>query len=297
MLCSMTGFGEARLEKDETSFRVEIRAVNNRFLKISIRCNEDLPAAAENEIENLVRKYIRRGTVQVALFLDRQPRPGDYRINTQVLLGYYRQVEAAALDAGLTPPSGIEPFLVLPGIVSEMVDPSAYVAEILPSLLTVIAQALEQLQAMRIREGHAMAADMRATCLRIYSLSEEVEQRAPMVVENYRQRLQERMTRLLGEAAEVLKPEDILKEAGLFAERADISEEIVRLRSHVQQFLSVLESPGEEPPGRRLEFLTQEMFREINTMGAKANDAEISRCVVDMKTQVERLREMVQNVE
>ncbi|GIX01806.1 MAG: hypothetical protein KatS3mg112_0743 [Thermogutta sp.] len=297
MLSSMTGFGEARLQKDDTSFRVEIRAVNNRFLKILIRCNEDLPAAVESEIENLVRKHIRRGTVQVTLFLDRHPRPGDYRINSQVLLGYYRQVEAAALEAGLTPPSGIEPFLVLPGIVSELVDPSAYVAEILPSLLAVVTEALEQLQAMRIREGHAMAADMRATCLRIYSLSEEVEQRAPLVVENYRQRLQERMTRLLGEAAGVLKPEDIVKEAGLFAERADISEEIVRLRSHVQQFLSVLDESGEETPGRRLEFLTQEMFREINTMGAKANDAEISRCVVDMKTQVERLREMVQNVE
>ncbi|WP_347245764.1 YicC/YloC family endoribonuclease [Thermogutta sp.] len=297
MLSSMTGFGEARLQKDDTSFRVEIRAVNNRFLKVLIRCNEGLPAAVESAIENLVRKQIRRGTVQVTLFLDRHPRPGDYRINSQVLLGYYRQVEAAALNAGLTPPSGIEPFLMLPGIVSELVDPSAYVAEILPSLLTVVTEALEQLQAMRIREGHAMAADMRATCLRIYSLSEEVEQRAPLVVENYRQRLQERMARLLGEAAGVLKAEDILKEAGLFAERADISEEIVRLRSHIQQFLSVLEEPGDETPGRRLEFLTQEMFREINTMGAKANDAEISRCVVDMKTQVERLREMVQNVE
>lgn len=297
MLVSMTGFGEARMQKDDTSIRVEIRAVNNRFLKIALRCNEDLPASVENELENLVRKFVRRGTVQLTLFVDRQPQAGDYRINPSVLLSYWNQVTGLAVRNGLPPPPGVEAFLTLPGVVSELTDVASYAEALLPDLLRVVEEALKKLQEMRVREGQSMAEDMRANCLKILSLNEQVERRAPVVVENYRQRLQEKMTRLLGDSAELLTPEDILKEAGLFAERADISEEIVRLRSHVQQFLAILSESAEETPGRRLEFLTQEMFREINTMGAKANDAEISRCVVEMKTQVERLREMVQNVE
>lgn len=297
MLVSMTGFGEARMEKDNTSIRVEIRAVNNRFLKIGLRCNEDLPASVENELENLVRRYIRRGTVQLTIFIDRQPQAGDFRINPSVLLGYWQQLTDFAARIGLAPPGNMESFLMLPGVISEVTDPASYTQTLLPALLEITEEALKKLQEMRVKEGRSMAEDLRANCLKILSLNEQAERRAPVVVENYRQRLEEKMTRLLGESAEMLKPEDILKEAGLFAERADISEEIVRLRSHVQQFLAILSDTTEETPGRRLEFLTQEMFREINTMGAKANDAEISRCVVEMKTHVERLREMVQNVE
>ena len=121
-----------------------------------------------------------------------------------------------------------------------------------------------------------MAEDLRANCQRILEIVSQVETRAPMVVEDYRRRLQERMTQLLGPACTALRAEDILKEASLFAERSDISEELVRLRSHVQQFQGVLRKGGEEAPGRQLDFLTQEMLREVNTMGSKANDVEIS---------------------
>lgn len=297
MLISMTGFGEARLQGDNMALRVEIRAVNNRFLKISLRCNEDLAASAENELETIVRNYVRRGTVQLNVFIEREPEASQYRVNRQVLLGYWQQTAALAADVGLAPPTGLEAFFALPGVVTEREDVGAQSEKLLPLLRQVVTDALEKLQQMRQQEGQAMALDMQANCQRILTLTDQVERRAPLIVENYRQRLQERIGRLLADSGVSLQPEDILKEVGLFAERADISEEIVRLRSHIQQFLAIVAGDGEETPGRRLEFLTQEMFREINTMGSKANDAEVSQCVVEMKTHVERLREMVQNVE
>lgn len=297
LLLSMTGFGEARREHDGFSVRVEIRAVNARYLKISIRSNNGITVGVENEVENLIRQMVRRGTVNVNVYLDHEPDPGDYRINSQVLLGYLQQVSQLAVDHGLAPPSGLDSFLLLPGVVSDLSDPAAHSERIRPVVLAAMQEALDKFQQMRQTEGHAMAEDLRANCQRILEIVSQVETRAPMVVEDYRRRLQERMTQLLGPAGTALRAEDILKEASLFAERSDISEELVRLRSHVQQFQGVLRKGGEEAPGRQLDFLTQEMLREVNTMGSKANDVEISHHVVEMKTIVERIREMVQNIE
>jgi len=293
----MTGFGEARREHEGFSVRVEIRTVNARYLKISIRSNNAIPGGLENEVEALIRRAIRRGTVNVGVFVDHEPQAGDYRINGQVLLGYLKQVSNLAVDHGLVPPTTLDSFLLLPGVVSDLSDPAAQSERIRPVVIAAVEEALDRLQAMRRAEGHAMTEDLRANCQRILELVERVEARAPQVVEDYRQRLQERMNQLLGPAVASLRPEDILKEASFFAERSDISEELVRLRSHVQQFQEILTKGGGEAPGRRLEFLTQEMVREVNTMGAKANDVEISHHVVEMKTLVERIREMVQNVE
>lgn len=297
LLLSMTGFGEARRERDGFSVRVEIRAVNARYLKIGIRSNNGLTVGVENEVENLVRQVIRRGTVNVSVYLDHEPDAGDYRINQQVLLGYLQQVSQLAVDHGLAPPGGLEGFLLLPGVVSDLSDPAANSERIRPDVLAAVQEALDKLQQMRATEGKAMADDLRGNCQRLLELVSQVETRAPLVVEDYRQRLQERMVQLLGDAAAALRPEDILKEVSFFAERSDISEELVRLRSHVQQFQGFLDKDREEAPGRRLDFLSQEMLREINTMGAKANDVTISHCVVEMKAIVERIREMVQNIE
>ena len=293
----MTGFGEARREHDGFSVRVEVRAVNARYLKIGIRSNNGLTVGVENEVENLVRQVIRRGTVNVSVFLDYEPDPGDYRINRQVLLGYLQQVSQLAVDHGLVPPGGLEGFLLLPGVVSDLSDPAANSERIRPDVLAAVQEALDKLQQMRATEGEAMADDLRGNCQRLLELVSQVETRAPLVVEDYRQRLQERMVQLLGDAATALRPEDIIKEVSFFAERSDISEELVRLRSHVQQFQGFLDKDREETPGRRLDFLSQEMLREINTMGAKANDVTISHYVVEMKAIVERIREMVQNIE
>jgi uncharacterized protein (TIGR00255 family) len=140
-----------------------------------------------------------------------------------------------------------------------------------------------------------MAADLKANCTLVSACLENVAQLAPQVVEGYRGRLAERLKTALAEYQITLDPADLIREVSLFGERSDISEEIVRLRSHLDQFVALVESP--ESSGRKLEFLTQEMFRETNTIGSKANDVEIARQVIEVKAAVERLREMIQNIE
>ena len=145
------------------------------------------------------------------------------------------------------------------------------------------------------RKGGRCSADLLANCRAAAASLAEIERRAPLVVESYRARLEERLKRTLAELGVSLDPRDIIKEVGLFADRSDISEEIVRLRSHCQQFEAIVASP--ESAGRKLDFLTQEMVREANTIGSKASDVEIARQVIEIKSAVERIREMIQNVE
>ena len=140
-----------------------------------------------------------------------------------------------------------------------------------------------------------MAADLDRNRQEIATELAQIESRAPLVVDGYRRRLTERINKLLGEFEISVQPADLIREVGLFAERSDISEEAVRLRSHLDQFAEIMQL--DESSGRKLEFVTQEMFRETNTIGSKANDAEIGRHVIDIKAAIERIREMIQNVE
>lgn len=140
-----------------------------------------------------------------------------------------------------------------------------------------------------------MSVDLTGNCRLIGEQLVAIEQRAPAVIEAYRARIIERLNKQLEEVGTRIEPADVVREVGMYAERSDISEEIVRLRSHLEQFRTVM--TNEEMGGRKLEFLTQEMFRETNTIGSKANDSEIARHVIEIKTAIERIREMIQNVE
>ena len=158
-----------------------------------------------------------------------------------------------------------------------------------------IEAAIGQMDRMRSEEGRAMAADLRANALVAAASLQEVERRAPLVIESYRGRLAERVQKAIAEYQLTLDPADLLREVSLFADRSDVSEEVVRLKSHLDQFDQLLDA--EESSGRKLDFLTQEMLREANTIGSKANDVEIARQVIDIKSAIERIREMIQNVE
>jgi uncharacterized protein (TIGR00255 family) len=185
--------------------------------------------------------------------------------------------------------------LALPGVVHE---PTADIEEIeaeWPQIERVVNEALAHLAQMRIDEGRSMAADLVANARQIATELAQIETRAPLVVEAYRSRLTDKLNKLLAEVGGRIEPSDVVREVGVFAERSDISEEIVRLKSHLEQFDGIMAS--DESQGRKLEFLIQEMFRETNTIGSKANDAEIARHVIEMKTAIERMREMIQNVE
>lgn len=294
MLLSMTGFGEAHRKDALLAVSAEVRTINSRYFKLVVRCADGY-SALEPQIEALVRQHIKRGTVQVTLRIERARASEDYRFNTAVLAGYRQQLEELRKNWQLAEPVGVEALLMLPGVVSENAGASLDATADWPMIGEALAAALTHMDTMRVDEGRAMAADLSANGAAVAKELDAIEARAPQVGDAYRTRLTERLTKTLAEYEVTLEPGDLVREISIYAERSDISEEIVRLRSHLEQFAATLALP--ESSGRKLEFLTQEMSRETNTIGSKANDVQISRHVIEIKAAIERIREMIQNVE
>jgi len=290
----MTGFGEAHCQQGALTVAVEVRTVNSRFFKLSVRAGDGY-ASLESNIERLVRKNIRRGTVQVTLRIDRARPPDDFKINAEVLDSYRRQLETLRRQWNLPGDTPLEALLPLPGVVEEASQTPFDLEADWPLIARTLEAAMENLAQMRMEEGRAMAEDLRANRAAIVRAVKRVQQRAPLVVDAYRARLDQRLKHVLAEYDVSLDAADLIREVSLFAERGDISEEIVRLLSHLEQFEATMDLP--ESSGRKLEFLTQEMFREANTIGSKGNDVEIARDVIEIKAAIERIREMIQNIE
>lgn len=290
----MTGHGEAHREFDRMTVSVEVRSVNSRYLKLSFRGGDGY-GALEPNVEAVVRRIVRRGTVQVNLRIDRQATADDYHLNLQVLAGYRKQLEKLCDQLHVADSIHLESLVMLPGVIDESAARTVDLENDWPPVEETLTAALENLGRMREDEGRAMAEDLRANLAVVAGELDAIQKRAPLVAESYRDRLTERLKKLLAEHEVTVETADVVREVGLFAERSDISEEVVRLRSHLEQFEAIMNLP--ESNGRKLDFLTQEMNRETNTIGSKANDAEIARHVVDIKSSIERIREMVQNVE
>jgi uncharacterized protein (TIGR00255 family) len=233
--------------------------------------------------------------VQINLRVDRQLTPDNYRINSAVVESYRAQVDALCGRNGWKGNVGLEVLLQLPGSVDEQVRASFEPHEDWAAIEPVLREALAAVNKMRIEEGKALLADLSANGQAVEKFLEDIIQRAPSVSVSYRERLQQRVNKALNELNVTLEPADLVREVSLFVDRSDISEEAVRLRSHLQQYAEALML--EESSGRKLEFIVQEMGREVNTIGSKANDAEISRYVVEIKSALERIREQIQNVE
>jgi uncharacterized protein (TIGR00255 family) len=292
----MTGFGQARWQSEQFNLSIELRALNNRYLKVSLRALEPYHLL-EPEFEKVIRRTIRRGTVQAHLHCEKQAAAQDFRLNRAALQSYLAQVRSAAQELGL-PDGGAALFgqvLALPGVVLEPGSLTLHLDDDWPVIEKVLAQALERLQAMRHEEGQAMAQELRAHRDAIAERLEHIRRRIPQIGPAYRDRLLERVRGLLAELDVQIDRSDLIKEVSIFAERSDIAEEVVRLASHLDQFVDIMNEP--ESPGRKLEFLTQEMFREANTIGSKAGDVDISREVVEIKGTLEKIRELVQNIE
>jgi uncharacterized protein (TIGR00255 family) len=288
----MTGFGEARLQEERWTVGVEIRTVNNRHLKMSAKISDPY-GALEPDVERLVRETIRRGTVQIVLRVDRPRRAEDYRLNLVALTSYRDQVDALRGDSAVPTPLGS--LLALPGVVEERKPANDDPHQDWPALSAVIAQALSRLQAARAEEGDAMAAELLVLGKAVANHLDQIVERGPEVVAAYQKRLTERVQNLLEGQGVTIEPKDLIREVAILSERADISEEIIRLRAHLAQYIDVIHEP--ESAGRKLEFVVQEMGRETNTIGSKANDVEISRSVVEIKGLLEKIRELIQNVE
>jgi uncharacterized protein (TIGR00255 family) len=294
VLLSMTGFGDARAQSERLTIAAEVRSVNNRYLKINTRCPEAY-AALEGDIEKLVRRAISRGTISVTLRVERHGGDHQYLLNRDVLQQYWRQLSQVAETMHLPAPSNLSTLLELPGVVIERDDHLANPHEEWPQIRKILEQALARLGEFRAAEGQSLEADLRANAALIREQLDRVAALAPQVVVLFRDRVLERVRELLQATDVSVSPADLIREVSIFSERCDINEEITRLRSHLDQFDAFLREPVSL--GRKLEFLSQEMFREVNTIGSKANNVEIAHAVVDMKASIEKMREVLQNVE
>jgi uncharacterized protein (TIGR00255 family) len=294
----MTGFGEARHAADGLTLSVEVRTVNNRYLKVSVRGSDPYPML-EPELEKVVRKVVRRGTVTIHVRCDRLGRGGDFVLNAVALKSYLEQVRAVCDEVGCQThlPALVAQVLNLPGVAPEPGGVSGRPPdEELAAVEKTLEAALNRLQAMRKQEGQAMADELLALRRTVADHLGAIRDLVPKVVDGYRQRLRDRVGQALAEHNVNVRPEDLVREVAVFAERSDVAEEVTRLASHLDQFEDVVRNEA-DGPGRKLEFLVQEMGRETNTIGSKAGDVGVSRHVVEIKAALEKVRELVQNVE
>jgi uncharacterized protein (TIGR00255 family) len=294
----MTGHGEARGQGDALHVAVEVRSVNNRYLKLMLRAPEPYNLL-EAEVERVARRHVRRGTLQVHLRVDRPHQSQDFRINETALQSYANQVWAACEAMSVPRLSSGEllgHLLALPGVAPEPGMATSPAEEEWPLIERVLDEALEKLQAMRRDEGRHMADELMQHHATVGRELEAIRRQMPRVVAGFRDRLLDRVRGLLEETGVTADQDNLIREVSVFAERSDIAEEVVRLASHLEQFQRIV-ADETDSPGRKLEFVVQEMGRETNTIGSKASDVTISRHVVEVKATLEKARELVQNVE
>jgi uncharacterized protein (TIGR00255 family) len=294
MISSMTGYGEASREADGVVYSVEIRSVNNRYFKSHIRL-PDPAAYLENEIEKRIRDSLSRGTVGVSLRIKNLSGPAMFDIDETAVRGYLRRLAEIAKSGDELCRIDLSGLLSLPGVVQPVEPGEGWVEQMRRTVLELLEEALAEMKQMRQEEGRSLANDMLGHCDFIRRHLDLIRQRKDVVIGEYHEKLQRRANELLSGGSLRLDAELLAREVAIFADRCDISEELTRLESHIQQFSTQCQS--EVNAGRRMEFISQEMLREANTIGSKASDADISHAVIEIKCAIERIKEQVQNVE
>lgn len=289
---SMTGYGRAVERINGREFTVELRAVNNRYLD----CTVKLPRAisfAEDAVKQRVKAVAARGKVDVYITMTSEAQE-DVKIslNRPVLEGYLAAMRQVAADYGVRDDISVTALTKMPEVLL-VEKPEVDEEQLQNDLLRVVDKALEAFDTMRIREGAALEADVRSRAAVIEDLVGQVEQASPRTVAEYRARLESKLREVLENTA--IDEGRILTEAAIFADKIAVDEETVRLRSHLRQLEQMLSGSG--GVGRKLDFLLQEMNREANTTGSKCNDVAIARIVVDIKAELEKIREQIQNIE
>ena len=292
MVKSMTGYGRAVETVNGREFTVELRSVNNRYLDCAVKLPRAL-SFAEDAVKQAVKGAISRGKVDVFISL-RSESAQDVQItlNAPVVEGYIAAMRQMARDYGIREDISV-------GLLSRMPDvftvdkPEVDEEQLLSDLLSVVNKALERYDAMRTAEGKALENDLRSRGETILSLVEQVEAGSGQTVADYRTRLENKLKEVLANTA--IDESRILTEAAIFADKVAVDEETVRLRSHLDQMNNMLTTGG--AIGRKLDFLLQEMNRESNTIGSKCSDVRLARIVVDIKAELEKIREQTQNIE
>jgi uncharacterized protein (TIGR00255 family) len=290
---SMTGFGQGTAAQGGLRVDVQISSVNRKQLDVVLNLSKSL-AALESRMHEAVGRVLSRGRISVDVHVRESAaqRRESVRVDDVLAAAYMKALRASARKFKLADDLTAQSLLTLPGVL-RLESPEDDVETIWPLLQRALLQALKAIDRMRAREGRALAGDLAGRLNLKQNLLAEIRSQAPASVARYREALRQRVQALRLEVE--ISPDRLEREVVMFAERADITEEITRLGSHLEQALGLLRS--RDPAGKALDFVAQEMGREINTIGSKANDAAIARCVVLFKTELDRFREQVQNIE
>ncbi len=291
MLRSMTGYGRGSCSGGAFSVTAELRSVNHRYADFFLRIPREL-YFFEDRIRRLLQKEIRRGRIEVNITLSGSPAgKEEIVVNEELAAAYYRALQELAERFGLPLNTGVGELIQLPDVL-QLPGASPGDEFLWPFLEKALQEALESLVEQRKEEGSNLSRDLEARLGRIGELVEELAALAPETLEEQKLRLESRLTEMLGAHFDQSR---VLMECAVLAERLDIHEETVRLRSHLEAFGGTLR--GESPAGRRLDFIAQEIFREINTVGSKSQDYRLAALAVEMKTELEKMREQIQNLE
>ncbi len=297
MIKSMTGFGRAEIKDEEKTILVEMRSVNNKYLKINTRIPESL-MGYEDRIERLLKKELVRGTVNLTIEYKVSEEVPKCVINKNTLKEYHSMISEAGNEIFSRQDISLDNLISLPGVLEFKKDSGngkMQDDDFWDELERLIKLSVDDLKSMKVAEGRNLQIEIEKWKTRISELLDDIETMAPNVVLEYSKRIQERVSSLLEGTENKIERNDLNREIAIFADRCDISEELGRLRSHISLLDDVMEN--EEPNGRKLEFIVQEMFREANTIAAKANNADIVKDVISIKTDIERIKEQVLNIE
>ena len=289
---SMTGFGRGESDNGALKIVVEVKAVNHRYSEITVKQPRQF-LALEDKMKKVVGEYIERGKADVFVRtqeLADADKP--VQVDQKRALAYHEALQALAEAVGTSYHPDPFRLLTLPEvIVKEETEPD--IQALWPVMESALRQAMDNHIAMRNQEGAHIEENLREKVAGLEVLASRVAERSPLVLNEYKEKLEARIAELLGNAA--VDPERLAQEVAYFAEKSCIDEELVRLQSHFEQFYTIADQKGSI--GRKLDFLIQEMNRETNTIGSKANDLEIGRLVVEMKSELEKVREQIQNIE
>ena len=294
MIKSMTGFGRGEYTDGKRSIIAEIKSVNHRYSDITIKMPRRY-AFAEDKIKNAVKDKIRRGKVDVSIIVENiTENDVNIKLNTMLAKQYYDNLTELKGEFDLSGDISLQFLASLPDVMKAIPDVEDE-EEITKAILEAVSEAVANLEKMRAVEGEKLAEDLISKGEHVKEILDKIAERAPQVVVDYTAKLKERIQDLLGSSVQV--PEDrILVEAAVFADKCAIDEEITRLNSHLDQLKSIIEKSS-QPDGKKLDFLVQEMNREANTIGSKANDITITNYMLEIKSEIEKIREQVQNIE
>ena len=294
MVKSMTGFGRSEYTDDKRVITVEIKSVNHRYCDISVRMPRRY-SFAEEKIKSTVKETVRRGKIEVSIMVENTADDDvNIKLNTAIAKQYVDSLNELKSALSMDDPIRLEYIASMPDVLKSVPDVEDE-EEITRLLCGAVSDAVKRHDEMRRTEGEKLSEDILMRGSMIAGLVKEIEARSPETVNEYAEKLKARITEMIGGSI-VATEERILLEAAVFADKVNVTEETVRLASHIQQLESIITNSS-QPDGKKLDFLVQEMNREANTIGSKANDLEITNRVLAIKSEIEKIREQVQNIE